>query len=133
MNSKRELTEKQKTFLDVLYTEAEGDLKKAADIAGYSSYHYAMKSLSDEIIEKTKYFLALNAPKAAMKITGVLDDPAAIGNKELMRAAEQILDRVGIHKTERVELDTNAGALFILPPKNVSESQTKESDDPVRL
>ena len=40
---KRELTEKQQSFLDNL-VETQGDAKKAAELAGYSShYHHVVK------------------------------------------------------------------------------------------
>ena len=41
-NKRRELTEKQQSFLDNL-VETQGDAKKAAELAGYSShYHHAV-------------------------------------------------------------------------------------------
>ena len=52
-DTKRELTKKQKSFL-VLLVETEGDAKKAAELAGYSSSHYSIiKSLNSEILELT--------------------------------------------------------------------------------
>ena len=35
---KRELTERQKTFLEVLFDEANGDVKQAKLLAGYSEH-----------------------------------------------------------------------------------------------
>jgi hypothetical protein len=45
-----------------------------------------------------------------------LDDPTQLGIKEKMMAAGQILDRAGVVKTERVNVESSGG-LFILPPK----------------
>ena len=43
--SKRQLTEKQQSFLEHL-VETEGDAKKAAELAGYTShYHHVVKTL----------------------------------------------------------------------------------------
>ena len=48
-NDKKELdiTEKQQTFLDALFGEAQGDPKIAGEIAGYADYHQPLKSLKD--------------------------------------------------------------------------------------
>ena len=51
---KRELTDKQQSFLKHL-VETQGDAKQAAQLAGYSSpYHQIVKSLKSEILEITK-------------------------------------------------------------------------------
>ena len=42
--------------------------------------------------------------------------PTQLGIKEKMMAAGQILDRAGVVKTERVNVESSGG-LFILPPK----------------
>ena len=44
-DNKRQLTEKQQSFLDHL-VETQGDAKKAAELAGYTShYHHVVKTL----------------------------------------------------------------------------------------
>ena len=49
-NNKRELTDKQQAFLTHL-VETQGDAKKAAELAGYSShYHHVVKNLKSEIL-----------------------------------------------------------------------------------
>ena len=57
-NDKRdlEITEKQQTFLDALFGEAQGDPKIAGEIAGYADYHQPLKSLKDEIIDRADIF-----------------------------------------------------------------------------
>ena len=48
--TKRELTEKQQSFLNHL-VETQGDAKKAAELAGYSGPHYqVVKALKSEIL-----------------------------------------------------------------------------------
>ena len=37
---KRSLTDSQEKFLDVLFGEAKGNLKKAGELAGYSEHSY---------------------------------------------------------------------------------------------
>ena len=62
--------------------------------------------------------LALNAPKAAFGIVDVLDDPSALGARNAIQAAREVLDRSGLVKKEQVEVTTNSGGMFILPPKS---------------
>jgi len=49
----------------------------------------------------------------------VLDNPIALGVKEVLMASKEILDRAGIVKSEKIELGGNG--IFILPSKRVSE------------
>ena len=107
-------------FLDVLFDEAQGDPLKAKKLAGYSDNvptSAVTKPLEDEIAELTKQFIASSATKAAYSMASVLKDPTALGNKELMAAAKDLLDRGGFVKTEKVEVKSDT-PLFILPAKN---------------
>ena len=64
--TQRKLTEKQQSFLEHL-VETQGDAKKAAELAGYTShYHHVVKTLKNEILELTQEILANSAPKAAL-------------------------------------------------------------------
>ena len=116
---KKELTEMQQIFLDNVVTTG-GDLKKAAELAGYKGNHYqVIQSLKDELVDMAQKLLAHNAPKAAMKLVEVMesDRPVPQASSKL-QAAQTILDRVGVAKTERLNIDHNvSGGLFILPQK----------------
>ena len=48
---------------------------------------------------------------------GVLDDPTALGARNQINAAKEVLDRTGLVKKEQVEVTNTGGAMFILPPK----------------
>ena len=112
------LTDQQKLFLEVLFDEAGGDVVTAKKMAGYSPTYPTssiMKTLQDEIVDATKTFLARNGPKAAIGLVGVLDNPLELGVKEKMAAAKDILDRVGVVKTEKIDVTSNG--VFILPSK----------------
>lgn len=115
----RELTEKQKLFLEYLFDEGvDGDYYKAKILAGYSEttpITQIVNALKDEIIEYTKSYIARNAPKAAVGLSGLITNPAQMGGKIKLAAASQILDRAGVVKTEKVEV-TQSG--FYLPPKD---------------
>ncbi len=119
-NHKRELTDKQQAFLTHL-VETQGDAKKAAELAGYSShYHHVVKTLKSEILDYAEGILAQSAPKAALKLTSIIDSTAPIPQASIkLQAAQTILDRVGLAKTERIDLNVNSPTgLFILPSKN---------------
>lgn len=121
----RQLTERQQTFLDVLFEEAGGDIRAAMRLAGYAQGTKTSEitaSLKEEILERTQSFLARNAPRAAMAMVGVVDDPTALGNRDRLAAANQILDRTGLVKTEKVAVEASGG-IILLPPK---EHETDE-------
>ena len=123
----RELTEKQQKFLDCLI-QTGGDPKIAAELAGYAegSYPQVIKSLQQEVIDLASNILAQSAPQAAFKLVEVMTSDEAIPQVNTkLQAAQTILDRVGISKTDRLDVnhnvDVNAGSLFILPAKEVTE------------
>ena len=119
----RELTERQKSFLDNLIHTG-GDPKKAAELAGYAegSYTQVVKALKEEIIELASHILAQSAPKAAIKLVDVMDSEEPIPQASVrLQAAQTILDRIGLGKTERLNIDHKmSGGIFILPEKNVN-------------
>lgn len=117
----KKYTDKQLAFLDALMGEAGGNIRKAMDIAGYSKTTKSgevVKNLREEVIERASLMLAMNAPKAAFGIVGVLDDPSAMGARNSISAAREILDRTGLVKKEQVEVTSQGGGMFILPPKS---------------
>lgn len=120
----RQLTENQTKFLEVLFDEAGGDVVKAKKLAGYSDNtptRLIIDALKDEIFEGTKTYMSRIGPRAAVAFGQALIDPTELGVKEKMHAAKEILDRVGIVKTERVEVQASGG-LFILPPKERNDT-----------
>lgn len=117
---KKELTVKQKTFLDHL-VETGGDPKEAARLAGYSEngHWQVVQALKNEIIDLASNILAQSAPKAAMKLVDIMEsnNPVPQANMRL-QAAQTILDRTGLGKQERVDVNHKVeGGLFILPAK----------------
>ena len=116
----RELTERQQKFLSVLFDEAGGDVVSAKKLAGYSessSTTDIVKSLKDEILEATQLFMSRNAPKAAVAMVSGVDDPTQLGIRDKLSASKELLDRVGLIKTEKVQVEASGGVM-ILPPKN---------------
>ena len=126
----RTLTEKQESFLGHL-VETQGDFKKSAELAGYSANHYqVLQSLKEEVVDLASNVLAREAPLAAFKIIEVMrsDKPIPQANYKL-QAAQTILDRVGVSKTDRLEVNHNAGGgIFILPEKKAIDIVAEDGD-----
>ena len=128
----KELTTKQQSFLDHLVS-CNGDTKRAADLAGYAegSYTSVVKALKTEIIELAENILAQNAPKASLKLVEVMDSTNPIPQANVrLQAAQMLLDRVGISKTDKLDVNLqNTNGLFILPAKQgvVIEGQYEEA------
>jgi len=121
----RELTERQQKFLAVLMDEAGGDISTAKLMAGYSANTSNLEvtnSLKEEIIDVTHSYLARNVPKAAMAMVGALYDPTELGIRDKMAAAKELLDRTGLVKTEKVQIEAKGGVM-LMPPKQVEEEE----------
>ena len=118
------LTPKQEDFLEALLGEARGNIRAAMDMAGYSKSTKTSEvvgPLKEEITERAGLMLVINAPQAAFGIIDVLDDPSALGARNAISAAREVLDRTGLVKKEQVEVSVNAGGIFILPPKTAND------------
>ena len=128
LSKPKELTNKQQLFLDSL-VETQGDPKKAAAIAGYSGGHYqVLKSLKNEVLELTKDVLAHNAPKAAFKLLEIMESDKPIPQaKNKLAAAQSLLDRVGVSKTETLDINHQVSAgIFLMPDKAPIEVEVVE-------
>ena len=119
----RELNERQQKFLEVLFEDAGGDVVAAKKLAGYSDNTPTtaiVKGLKEEILEATQMYMARNAPKAAMAMVGGLFDPTELGIRDKMSAAKELLDRTGLVKTEKMQVEASGGVM-LMPPKAVVE------------
>lgn len=119
-----ELTPKQELFLEYLFndTECNGDTKLAAERAGYSSTQHSsvVKALKEEILDRTQLKLAMSAPKAATKLTNMMDEDGSIPKAEIrLKAIESTLDRVGVSKRQEFDIkaDVASSPLFFIPSK----------------
>ena len=117
----KELTEKQRKFLDVLFDEANGDVTQAKLLAGYaptSSTSDIVRGIKEEVLEATQMFMARNAPRAAVAMVSGINDPTELGMREKMTAAKALLDRTGLVKTEKMQVESTGGVM-LMPVKNV--------------
>ena len=124
----RQLTDKQQKFLAVLFDEAGGDMVAAKKMAGYadtSSTAEIVKGIKEEILEATQMYMARNAPKAAIAMTHALYDPTELGIRDKMSAAKELLDRVGLVKTEKMQVEASGGVM-LMPPKAAVEDDDQK-------
>ena len=124
----RKLTEKQQSFLDYLI-KTDGNPKEAAELAGYSGNHYQIiQTLREEIVDLASDVLAHSAPQAAFKLIEVMTSDEAIPQVNTkLQAAQTILDRVGVSKKERLDINHNVnGGIFVLPEKQPIEVEAVE-------
>ena len=115
----RKLTDKQEKFLEHL-VDTKGNLKLSAELAGYQGNHYqVIKSLKKEIIELASNVLAREAPSAAFKLVEIMHSDEAVPQANVkLQAAQTLLDRVGVIKKEKLDVNHNVtGGIFILPKK----------------
>ena len=127
---RRKLTEKQQNFLNNII-ETKGNLKLSAELAGYSGNHYqVIQSLKQEIVDLASDVLAREAPLAAFKLVEVLESDKALPQANVkLQAAQTILDRVGLGKKERLDINHNVqGGIFILPEKQTIDISAEEGD-----
>jgi len=121
----RKLTERQQKFIDALFAEANGSVKDAKIIAGYSpntNNHEIIKAMKEEILEATQLYMASNAPRAAMAMVEGLVDPTELGIRDKMSAAKELLDRTGLIKTEKVQVEASGGVM-LMPKKQTEDDE----------
>tara|TARA_R100000935_G_C2826319_1_gene162512 strand:+ start:116 stop:490 length:375 start_codon:yes stop_codon:yes gene_type:complete len=119
----KELTDKQQKFLDVLFDEANGDVTQAKLLAGYaptSSTSDIVRGIKDEVLDATQMYMARNAPRAAVAMVSGISDPTELGMREKMTAAKELLDRTGLVKTEKMQVESTGGVM-LMPVKNIQK------------
>ena len=130
---KKEVTEKQKKFLNCLFVN-KGDIALACEEAGYSpsSRTWLVKSLADEIIDISKRELAVNSATAVSRVVESMNDDGLNPRQELrLKAAQTLLDRVGLGKIEKQEHDVRAlHGIVLMPSKSAMPSSIDASKHP---
>ena len=128
---KRNLTDMQERFLDVLFTEAQGNPREAARIAGYSEHSYpkVVRNLKKEIIELAETHLSTHSAKAVNRLITLLDEDGTTPQASIrLAAANSILDRVGLGKKDQLDINMKAmHGIFILPAKDGTNKDQEKS------
>jgi hypothetical protein len=121
----KNLTDTQEKFLDALFGEAQGNPRRAGELAGYSEHSYpkVLRNLKDEIVKRAENYLAIHSAKAATKMVNMLDEDGTTPHASIrMEAAKQILDRIGLVKKDQLDVNMNVKhGIFILPAKDEVE------------
>tara|TARA_R100000655_G_scaffold65030_2_gene103533 strand:+ start:205 stop:615 length:411 start_codon:yes stop_codon:yes gene_type:complete len=121
--SKKELTEKQEVFVSSLI-ENGGSIPQAMKKAGYepTSRSWLVNSVSNEIVERTQNYLATHGMKAAQNLINALDEDGTTPKGELrLKAAESLLNRIGIGSRETVDHNVTAIHGVVLLPNKEKE------------
>lgn len=116
LNPNRKYTEQQLTFLEE-YSKTL-DIKQAGEKAEYAYTNRAVAALKDEIITIAENYLAINAGKAIDTVVSALDADGIPQLAQRLDAAKTILDRVGLVKKDKLQVEANVeGGIFVLPAK----------------
>ena len=132
----RKLTQRQQKFIDSLFAEANGNIKDAKIIAGYSpttNNQEIINALKEEILEATQMFMASNAPKAALAMVSGIDDPTELGTRDKLSAAKELLDRTGLIKTEKDASRTKVIEIFPYISAQLSKKKDSNKADAVLI
>lgn len=119
----KKLTDKQEKLLEFLYSDQfTGDIRAAADYAGYSRNSDLvdiLRGIREEFLDRSELSLLMKTPKAIKVLAEILDSPKPLGSDTRLKAATEIMDRIGLVKKEKVEIKADIGnALLILPSKD---------------
>ena len=120
MSNKYELTELQQKFIDALFGDARGNIAEAGRIAGVKEPYVMRDKLKDVILDMLEHQLVLNGPRAVMVVEDAMDEVKSQvpGLPNRLNAAKEVLDRIGLVKKDKVQIDVNQGGVILLPAKN---------------
>ena len=96
--------------------------KKLAGYAEGTSTTDIVTGLKEEILEATQIYMARNAPQAAVALAGGMLDPTQLGIRDKLSAAKELLDRTGLVKTEKMQVESTGGVM-LMPPKKQEEDE----------
>lgn len=132
----KELTAKQELFLEYLFNDPDCGFNTftASQKAGYAKVDHAklVRSLKDEILERSTEQLALTAPKAVSRLINAMDEDKSVPGAELrLKAVEGVLDRIGIAKKQQMELTSSeeTSPIFFIPAK-IQQVEVKDEEAP---
>jgi hypothetical protein len=108
--------------------ESGGNINVALDKAGYAktSRSMVLKTLSDEILEAAKTEMAAHSVTAIHRVVEGMNDVGEHPRAELrLKAAQTLLDRVGLGKQEKVEIEGKLlHGVVLMPSKKAMPTVT---------
>lgn len=121
---KKELTPLEQQFVYNVVHKYPGNSLESARDAGYEKaeicHSALMRRLKDSVVAEVQLYLAKHSSSAAMSLVNMLhaDEPIPQANTKLA-AAQQILDRAGVTKVDKSEVQHNhTGGIFFIPAKS---------------
>ena len=122
--AKKQLTPLEEKFIYNVVHKYPGNSLESARDAGYENpdncHSAIMRRLKDNVVQEVQLYLAKHSSSAAMSLVNMLhaDDPIPQANTKLA-AAQQILDRAGVTKVDKSEVQHNhSGGIFFIPAKS---------------
>ncbi len=120
LKKSRQYTDMQLAFLEALKNpDNQGSLKLCKKAAGYTDnvpLPTIINSLHEEIVTIAREMLCSNAVLAAHALAVGITDPDPLTTIRTQNA-ERILDRVGLGKGEKIQIDTGPSRIAILPAR----------------
>ncbi len=121
--------DKQKQFLELLasgYTVA--DATKEVEYAKAYGYELASK-YKEYLLDRIEQQLVLHAGKAAKVITdGLSSDGTNMHEKVHTMNANNILDRVGLVKKDRLDITVDSSSGLVIIPSKAKSSDDKDEE-----
>ena len=128
------LTEQERIFIDALYDPEINpfhDPDIAKKVAGYDSNVSCvsiMRKVKEQVKDDTHNYFVSRSPYAAKLIHDIASSKINVpGQDKLLNAAVQILDRAGIVKKEKQQLEVKASdGIVIIPAINTGRQDSDE-------
>jgi hypothetical protein len=129
----KDLTPQQELFLEALFDEElnpSSDHTLAKEIAGYpptTSVRSIMTAIKTSLQDDVQNYFLLNSPRAAKEIVNIMTNDNPIpGSEKVLAAAVQILDRGGVTKPEKqqVEVQHSIGVVLLPALEEPDEQKT---------
>lgn len=136
-----DITPKQELFLSYFFdkdSETNGNSLASCVAAGYERVYHSklLRILREEIRNRTIDLVSSKAVRAVSQLEDSLDEDGTVGRAEIrLKAAESILDRMGIGKQVAIDITSNdesISPLFVLPSKQ-EEIEVDPAYDNVNL
>lgn len=124
-NEPKEITEQESRFLALLFEVDENGVghhpEAAKLLAGYPKDYpitTLVRKINKELTTRGDDYLALYSPAAIRGLIAVMNDPTEPGAKVRLQAVADLLDRAGITKKEKSEVEiVSPNFMFIIPSK----------------
>jgi hypothetical protein len=119
MAAKLPETEQQEKLIELFVKGvAVADAAKEVGYSNTAAAYRVLRLYKDHVIELIQNQLMYKAPKAINVLGDSMEEGATEpGANTRIEAAKQVLDRIGIVKKEKVEVEATHGGIFFLPAK----------------